>query len=124
MENIKKFPEQNPTIEEIRNNLLRLLTICDSSPDFLNYVQEELRKIENRETLYQIKLSLEKIQAGLLSLSSIEPERKDTLEEINERSKAVCLVKEGWHNLKETLNINKPVRIEETLRLIEKNHVN
>jgi len=127
MENIKSFPEQSfnqETMEEIKNNLLKLINICDSSPEFLTYIKEALGKTDKQEDLFQIKLSLEKIQAGLLSLSGLEPERQNTPEEISERFKAVCLVKEGWHDLKETLNINMPVRIEETLRLIEKNHVN
>ena len=60
MENIKSFPEQSfnqETMEEIKNNLLKLINICDSSPEFLTYVKEALGKTDKQEDLFQIKLS-------------------------------------------------------------------
>lgn len=111
-------------LENIKKELFILIKSCDNSSEFLDYARKKIDLITDPNILSEIKLSLEKINAGVMVLSNSDFSEKNNVEEISEKTKATELIIRGWFSIKEILAINMPTRIEKMITLINQKHAN
>lgn len=116
--------EEELNLKEIREQIFPLLKICDNSDIFLDISKSKLGEIKNIDTLNEIRLNLEKINAGIMSLANFESSDLNDVSTISERIKSIELIISGWSSVKKILQIETSTRIEATINKITRRYAN
>lgn len=116
--------ESYELLTETKKEILALSKNCDNSSLFLKEISQKIEKIEDLNTLSELKLNLERITAGILSLSSGELSGTSDASDVSEKTKAIELLISGWFFIKNTLQISSPANIKKTIALINNRHAN